>query len=436
MKQFSLKHLSIPIFLELLLRYLSIIINTAMVSQHSNFLVGAMGAGNQILDLFITVFTFLSIGCSVVITQAIGAHNSELANKALHQSLFLNTMLGFICGAIILLGSEFLLHILRVPDELLYDSGIYLRMLGICLFFDAIGIIFAAILRIYNLAYWSMFITAIMDIVILFCNYIVLNFTNLELFGVGMSSIIGRVIATIFLLIIIIYKLKIKISFKYMINLEKDVLKKILSIGGFSAGENLLWIIQYTIAFAFIAMLGKENLSVQTIYFQLSLFMMLIGQSISVANEIIIGKLVGAKKINIAYKHTWAALYFSIIASFVVALMNYVLQGYTMDILGLLKELKTIMIPLFTLSIFLEVARTLNIVMVNSLRASGDAKFPFYMALLFMFCVSLPLGYVLCFYFEFGLLGIWIGFLCDELLRGLANTYRWKSRKWTNKAIV
>lgn len=35
------------------------------------------------------------------------------------------------------------------------------------------------------------------------------------------------------------------------------------------------------------------------------------------------------------------------------------------------------MIPLFALSIFLEISRTFNIVMVNSLRASGDAKFPF-----------------------------------------------------------
>lgn len=69
-KQLSLTRLSFPIFWDLLSKYLTVIINTAMVSHYSNFLVGAMGAGNQILDLFITIFSFLSVGCSVVIVSA------------------------------------------------------------------------------------------------------------------------------------------------------------------------------------------------------------------------------------------------------------------------------------------------------------------------------------------------------------------------------
>lgn len=77
------------------------------------------------------------------------------------------------------------------------------------------------------------------------------------------------------------------------------------------------------------------------------------------------------------------------------------------------------MIPLFALSIFLEISRTFNIVMVNSLRASGDAKFPFFSGLVFMMGVSLPVGYVLCFHFNLEILGVWIGFCADEFLRGM-----------------
>ena len=115
----------------------------------------------------------------------------------------------------------------------------------------------------------------------------------------------------------------------------------------------MLWIIQYTIAFGFVASLGKENLSVQTIYFQISLIIMLVGQAISLANEIIIGKLVGAKYVNVAYKHTWTALYLSVLASGVVAVLNYALQDFTMSLLDLKEELRKLMIPLCALSIFL-----------------------------------------------------------------------------------
>ncbi|EGK8097489.1 MATE family efflux transporter [Campylobacter lari] len=435
-KQLSLKHLSMPILLEMFLRYFSLIINTVMVSQYSNFLVGAMGAGNQVADLFIIIFSFLSVGCSVVIAQALGAKDYTLARKAIHQSLFLNALLGFVCGSLILWHGEFLLYLLQIPNELLKDSAIYLHMLGICLFFDAMGIVLAAIIRVYNMAYWVMFTTLLMNIVIFIGNFYVLHFTKLELFGVGLSNILGRLVAFSMLVVILSFKLKIHLKIKEMISLEKAVLKKIFNIGGFAAGEHLIWFIQYTIAFAFVASLGKENLSVQTIYFQISLLIMLVGQAISVANEIIIGKLVGAKYLNVAYKHTWIALYFSVIASAFVALLNYVLQDFTMGVVKLEESLKELMIPLFTLSIFLEISRTFNIVMVNSLRASGDARFPFLSGVVFMLGVSLPVGYVLCFYAGLGILGVWIGFCADEFLRGIVNSYRWKSKKWQGKALV
>ncbi|EAK0810889.1 MATE family efflux transporter [Campylobacter lari] len=435
-KQLSLKHLSMPILLEMFLRYFSLIINTVMVSQYSNFLVGAMGAGNQVADLFIIIFSFLSVGCSVVIAQALGVKDYTLARKAIHQSLFLNALLGFVCGSLILWHGEFLLYLLQIPNELLKDSAIYLHMLGICLFFDAMGIVLAAIIRVYNMAYWVMFTTLLMNVVIFIGNFYVLHFTKLELFGVGLSNILGRLVAFGMLVAILSFKLKIHLKIKEMISLEKVILKKIFNIGGFAAGEHLIWFIQYTIAFAFVASLGKENLSVQTIYFQISLLIMLVGQAISVANEIIIGKLVGAKYLNVAYKHTWIALYFSVVASAFVALLNYVLQDFTMDVVKLEESLKELMIPLFTLSIFLEISRTFNIVMVNSLRASGDARFPFLSGVVFMLGVSLPVGYVLCFYAGLGILGVWIGFCADEFLRGIVNSYRWKSKKWQGKALV
>ncbi|SUC81344.1 multidrug efflux protein [Pragia fontium] len=67
------------------------------------------------------------------------------------------------------------------------------------------------------------------------------------------------------------------------------------------------------------------------------------------------------------------------------------------------------LLPLFLLSVFLEPGRTLNIVMVNALRASGDAKFPLYTAMFFMWCVSIPIGYYLGIKMEMGIIGIWIG---------------------------
>ncbi|MNN96955.1 MATE family multidrug exporter [compost metagenome] len=75
-------------------------------------------------------------------------------------------------------------------------------------------------------------------------------------------------------------------------------------------------------------------------------------------------------------------------------------------------------------------------VIINSLRAAGDARFPVLMGVCSMWGVSVPLAYLLGVHLEIGLLGIWIAFAVDEWLRGLIMLLRWRSRAWEKKALV
>ncbi|WP_258960099.1 MATE family efflux transporter, partial [Klebsiella pneumoniae] len=75
-----------------------------------------------------------------------------------------------------------------------------------------------------------------------------------------------------------------------------------------SAGENLVWMLHYMVAIAFIGLMGETALAAQTIYFQLSLFIMLFGITISIGNEILVGHLVGAKRFEDAYQRGMKSL--------------------------------------------------------------------------------------------------------------------------------
>ncbi|MGP1484503.1 MAG: MATE family efflux transporter [Campylobacter sp.] len=436
----NLKKLTIPIFFDLFLHFATLIINTYMVTQVSVDLVGAMGAGNQVMDLFMIIFSFLSVGCAVVVAQALGGKNKILAMKAVHTSLTFNTIFGLFCAIFIYIFGYFVLEILNVPQELIKESYDYLHLLGVALFFDGIGVVLAAVLRVYNLAFNVMIVSLVMNLITLFGNAIALfgwfGLPNYGLYAVALSTVIGRFIGMLILFYTLVKIAKVKIFIKMLFKFSFDILKKILSIGLPSAGENLLWMAQYMVAFSFVASMGKDSLSVQTIYFQIALLIMLCGTSISMANEVIVGHLVGAKRFEEAYKKTFQALKFGLIATIIVVLATYLAKDFIMQELSLDENLKTLMIPLFVLALLLEPGRTFNIVMVNALRASGDAKFPFMTGAIFMWGLSLPLGYFLGISCEMGILGVWLGFLADEWIRGAANTLRWKSKKWIEKRLV
>jgi Na+-driven multidrug efflux pump len=99
-------------------------------------------------------------------------------------------------------------------------------------------------------------------------------------------------------------------------------------------------------------------------------------------------------------------------------------------------EVIKIATSVLVLSILLETGRTLNIVIINSLRAAGDARFPVLIGVFSMVAMSLPLGYFLVFVLDMGLPGIWLAIAADEWIRGIIMYFRWKSRKWEKYALV
>ena len=436
----SMRKLVVPIFLDMFLHFITLIINTYMVTKVSVHLVGAMGAGNQVMDLFMTIFNFLSIGCSVVVAQALGAKKNDLASNVIHASITSNTLFGIFSAIVIYVFGYNILNLLNVPNDLINDSFSYLHILGFALLFDGIGMVLAAVLRVYNLATAVMLTSVLMNVITILGNAISLfgwfNLPNLGLQGVAISTLVGRLVGIFVLAYMLSQKAKVKIYFKNLLVVPFEILKKILSIGLPSAGENLLWMAQYMVAFGFVASMGEASLSVQTIYFQITLLILLCGASISVANEVIVGHLVGASEFNEAYTRTFRALKIGVFITLIVVLIAYALRNQIMDALNLGENLRSIMLPLFALSIVLETGRTFNIVIVNALRASGDAKFPLITGLIFMWGLSLPLGYFLGVYLGWGIIGVWIGFCADEWLRGLANTWRWRSKKWQSKRLV
>ncbi|MCR4941534.1 MAG: MATE family efflux transporter [Campylobacter sp.] len=439
-KDLSLRKLSIPIFIDMFLHFATLIINTYMVTKVSLELVGAMGAGNQVMDLFMTIFSFLSVGCSIVVAQALGAKNYNLAKKVIHASISFNAIIG-VCSAILIYfyGIE-ILKLLSVPAELQEQSFTYLHLLGVALVFDGVGMVLAAILRVYNFATHVMFMSLVMNLITICGNAIALfglfGLPNYGLSGVAVATIAGRLVGTIMLGYMLTNLAGVQIYIKRLFSLSFEVLKKILHVGLPSAGENLLWMGQYMVAFGFVASMGASSLSVQTMYFQISLLIMLCGASISVANEVIVGHLVGARKFDEAYLQTFKTLKIGLVATAIVVMGMYFTKEFVMRELNLNEELKAIMLPLFTLSIVLELGRTFNIVIVNALRASGDAKFPMMSGLFCMWGLSLPVGYFLGISLGWGILGVWIGFCADEWIRGGINTWRWWSRKWQSKVLV
>ncbi|MGA5692110.1 MATE family efflux transporter [Cytobacillus pseudoceanisediminis] len=439
-KKLTLFALTWPIFIEILLHMLMGNADTLMLSQYSDESVAAVGVANQILSLVIVMFGFVATGTSILIAQNLGAKNNKTAAEISIVSLGANLVFGIILSILLYVSGKPLLRMMDLPEELLSQANAYLVIVGGFSFVQALIMTIGAIIRSYGFTRDVMYITIGMNILNVIGNYLFIfgpfGFPVLGVEGVAISTVISRLIGFAAAVAVLLRRTEKALPFRLLFRFPKKHINNLLRIGIPSAGEHLSYNGSQMVITIFIAALGTEALTAKVYAQNIMMFIFLFSVAISQGTQILIGHMVGGKDYEAAYTRCMKSLRLAIIISFGTAVIFSLFSEELMGIFTSNPDIIKIGSVLILLTILLEPGRSFNLVVINSLRAAGDVKFPVYMGILSMWGVSVTLSYVLGIHFGLGLAGIWIAFIADEWLRGLIMLWRWRSRVWVNKSFV
>lgn len=213
------------------------------------------------------------------------------------------------------------------------------------------------------------------------------------------------------------------------------MLGAILRYGLPSAGENLSYAGSQLVVTAIIAFLGTEALTTKVYASTISQFVALFAMSIGQASQIIIGRAVGAREIDAAYRQGVKSWRLGMLVALSISVVIYLFAEPIMQLFTGNQEIIALTKRLFLFSILLELGRATNIIVISSLNATGDVRFPFICGIIVMWIVSLPFSYLLGVYAGLGLVGVWLAYIIDEGLRAVLMFRRWRSRVWTTKSM-
>lgn len=435
----SLLSLTWPIFIDLSLHFATLIINTIMVGMVSVKAVAELTIGNQVFDLALIIFNFFNIGVCVVCAQALGANNKRLARRLIHVGLGVNLIIGTIVSIAIFMASGFIVDIMQVPDEIKESSHNYLQILSLSFLPLSICLVGSAILRAHNCTRDAMYVSMLVNIITVIGNtlflfgYLGVPVMGVE--GVAISTVLSRTVGCLVFIPLIIARTNTRIIPRFMFVFRRKIISSILSIGLPGAGENLSWHTQYMFMTGVIASMGAMALATQGVYFQIVQVLMLFSISIGMGTELLVAHYTGAMKLDLANKQLIKSVKIGEVVTFLLTFSMPLGTGaFLVSCFTDNAEVLAIASGLFIITVFQEPGRILNIIIINSLRATGDTTFPVIMAVISMWGISVPLGCFLGLYLEWGLVGVWIGFAADEWVRGIAMLLRWKSLAWQKSA--
>ena len=439
-KKLSLFAITWPIFIESALHMFLRTADTFMLSRVSDDAVAAVGVANQIMMFAFFLFNFVAIGCSVVVTQYLGARRYGEIGRLAGAALAINLLFGLSISLAVTLFSPQLLGMFGLDQHLLALSQPYMLIVGAGLFLQAVMITAAAVIQAHGFTRYTMIVTVGMNVLNIFGNYLViygaLGFPQLGVPGVAVVTVICQSLGLAVNLLVLVRKVNVALAWRYLVRWRKEHVVKILKIGVPSSAAQLSYSGNQIVVTAMIVILGSQMLTTRIYTQNIVFFVMVLALSLGRGIQIIVGHLIGAGDKNEAYRQTLVNLARSMLITLatvaVIALFRKPLfQLFTDD-----PDIVALGGTLLLFGFLLEPGRNLNIVLERSLQATGDARFCMAVSLIVIWVFSLPLTYVLGIHLGYGLIGIWIAFIVDEWTRGIILLARWRSRKWESKSLV
>lgn len=436
----GLFRLTWPLFFELLLFMLMGSADTLMISGVSDDAVSAVGVVNQYIFICIMIVAVISNGASIVVAQYIGARRMQEASRIAALSITLNFLLGLAVSAGLVLFGNAILARMNLQGQVLEYARTYMGLAGGFLFLQALINVFSSLLRTYGFTQQSMYVSLGMNVLHIFVNYLLifghLGFPAMGVTGAAISTMISRAAALMVFIWMLYRVMEVRMVLRDYLTFSKEYIGKILKVGVPSAVEQLTYQSCQIVFVYYVTYLGAEALASRQYAISISQYVFLFSLAIGMGTAIVVGRLVGANRTDDAYRRVLQSLKWGVALTVLVDVVVILFRQPLIGLFTVNGDILRLTSQLILLSLILEPGRSFNLVLVNALRATGDARFTVYMAFLSMVCLSLSLGYVLVFKLNLGLPGIWLAVSADEWTRGLTFWYRWKSRAWEKQSLV
>ena len=436
----TLLSLTIPIFLELLLVTVVGNIDTIMLGYYSDEAVGAIGGITQLLNIQNVIFSFINMATAILTAQFLGAKDYKRVKQVISVSLVLNVLLGLILGGIYLFFWESLLQKINLPGELIGIGKYYFQMVGGLCILQGIILSCGAILKSHGRPTETLIINVGVNILNIIGNaFFIFGWLGMPVLGptgVGISTVISRGIGCVAAFYMMCKYCNFTFKKKYIKPFPFKIVKNILSIGFPTAGEHLAWNVGQLMIVAMVNTMGTTIIASRTYLMLISSFTMTLSIALGQGTAIQVGHLVGAGEIKEVYHKCLKSLKIALIFAFVTTSLVFLFRKPIMSIFTTNPDILKASLKIFPLMILLEMGRVFNIVIINSLHAAGDIKFPMFMGITCVFSVAVLFSYLFGISLGWGLAGIWLANAMDEWIRGLAMYFRWKSKKWQNKSFV
>jgi putative MATE family efflux protein len=431
----SLLKLTWPIYLQQTTHTVVFLVDFWFFSHLSDRIAGTVG---QLLPIFwlgaFVIPVFAGTGVAVA-SQYMGAKKFEKVVPVYMMNLCLTGSMGFVFAALLWLFSPDIGRWMGMDAALNAIATAYLGTISAYFVFMGILVSYAAVLSSRGMTHWLMYVAVTVASLNVALASLFVLVLHRGVRGVVLASVISVAIATCLAVWLVHFRLKVRFYARNAVADMLGVLRPMLRIGVSNALEPFSYCVQQIIVSAMIIALGVVSMAANSYSSRAQMLQITFSVSLALGCQILMGHWMGARRFDDVDRLFWKAIKRGTCVACAYALLVWMLSDLALGVFthdpAVLRLGKTLLL----VSVFLEPARAVNIIAGFTLKTVGDARFPLVVAIVFIWGI-LPVVIFINHTWGMGLLGFWICFAADEIIRAGINLWRWRTGRWRTMGIT
>lgn len=417
--------LAIPVILGMLGHQVVALVDNIMVGQLGTAELAAVSLGNSFMFIAMSVGIGFSTAITPLVAEADGEGNRFKGKSSFKHGLFLCTVTGILLFGVLMIFKP-LMYSMGQPAEVVDLAMPYLNLVAVSLIPMIVFQAFKQFSDGMSMTKYPMYATIVANLVNVVLNYIFIfgKFGAPALGVVGAA--IGTLVSRIVLVLLLWYLLSKHERTRFFVlgiklfSLKKPMLKKLLNLGFPSALQMLFEMGIFTSAVWLSGILGKNPQAANQIALNLASMTFMVSMGFSVTSMIRVGNQKGLRKYKdlrrVAISNFMLTTVLSVIFALGFIVFNSDLPKIFLDydnqeLFADNYEVVKLASQLLIIAAIFQLADSLQVVALGTLRGMQDVKIPMYMTLIAYWIIGFPISYYLSMYTSLKSMGIWIGLL-------------------------
>ena len=439
--------LAFPAIVESLLVSMVQYIDTAMVGSLGPDATASVAASTPVMWMLNSTIQAIAVGGTVIVAQAIGAGELEKAKKVSGQAFILVAAVSLTLMAFLLLFGHLIPVFMGTEQNIYASATAYIRITAVGMPFHCGQMVFFGILRGAGDTRTPMKLNVLVNIVNVIGNFLLIfpsrvltiGTSQVTMWGAGMgvegaawATTFARILAGVMLVGIMVKRTDVTLTLKEL-KLDLPLMGDMMRIGIPTALERLAISGGQTFYVRVVSSLGTITLAAHQLAITAESISYMPANGFQIAATTLVGNAVGAQKYQFARER--AAMTFKLCAACTL-IMSLILFFGSRILIGLFTPSEAV-IEQGSLALriiaFGEIFYAMASIYTGALRGAGDTRQPFYVCVLTMWGVRIPMAYLFVKGLGMGIAGAWIAMGLDLIVRGSLMMYRFNHGRWEEK---